>query len=183
MATRKKEAFYFDCPKARRVGQGLRDGGIARFYRGRPELNPITDERDVEACRKRPDLVEVKQITVGKKLVWVPAAEADRRIAQKIGAAVPTFPTPVASPADAGAARNVPTAQPRVRAVVPVQAQDEAVVTLDDKIANVILTKLDKDNPEHFTQGGKPQVKAIADILNIEISAGDRNRVWAEIGE
>ncbi len=46
------------------------------------------------------------------------------------------------------------------------------------------IGKLDQANPDHFTQGGKPQVKAIEELLgNRQISAGDRDAAVAEMAK
>ena len=68
-------------------------------------------------------------------------------------------------------------------AVTPADIEDaEQSGSLDERIAAAIEL-LDPDNPEHFTKGGKPQVKAIEAILGDVIDAADRDRVWDTFGD
>lgn len=50
----------------------------------------------------------------------------------------------------------------------------------DDAIEAIgkVLGLLDPQNPEHFTNGGKPEVKAIEAILEIDITAAERDAAW-----
>lgn len=43
------------------------------------------------------------------------------------------------------------------------------------------IGKLDPENAAHFTKGGKPEVKALADLLGVEITAQQRDAAWAAV--
>ena len=43
------------------------------------------------------------------------------------------------------------------------------------------IDKLDKGNPDHFTNDGKPQVKAIEAVLGLRVTAAERDAAWAEV--
>ncbi|MCK4959717.1 MAG: hypothetical protein KAT00_09950 [Planctomycetes bacterium] len=43
------------------------------------------------------------------------------------------------------------------------------------------IGKLDKDNPEHWTSGGKPQVVTLEGLLGKQISAADRDAAWSAV--
>ena len=57
--------------------------------------------------------------------------------------------------------------------------------TTDDVAAAIV--QLDPQNPDHFTQGGKPKVEAIDDELakrgftDVDVSAEVRDTVWATL--
>ena len=40
------------------------------------------------------------------------------------------------------------------------------------------IAQLDRENPEHFTKGGKPQVEAIEAVLGWNITAAERDAAW-----
>jgi hypothetical protein len=42
------------------------------------------------------------------------------------------------------------------------------------------ISLLDKDNPDHFTQGGKPQCTALEGLMAKPFSASDRDAAWDE---
>jgi len=48
----------------------------------------------------------------------------------------------------------------------------------DDQVAAAIRG-LDAEDPDHWTSGGKPDVRAIADALDARVYAAQRDRVWA----
>ncbi|MGF7175850.1 hypothetical protein [Azospirillum doebereinerae] len=43
------------------------------------------------------------------------------------------------------------------------------------------IGKLDPENPAHFTKAGKPEVKALSDLLGVEITAKQRDDAWAAV--
>ena len=64
-----------------------------------------------------------------------------------------------------------------------IEGEDPATPVTQAEIIAAI-GKLDQGNPDHFTQGGKPQVKAIEEILGgRQISAGDRDAALAEMSK
>jgi hypothetical protein len=42
------------------------------------------------------------------------------------------------------------------------------------------ISLLDKDNPDHFTQGGKPQCTALEGLISKPFSASERDAAWVE---
>ncbi|MCF8491363.1 MAG: hypothetical protein K9H18_19530 [Rhodospirillum sp.] len=46
----------------------------------------------------------------------------------------------------------------------------------DDLIA--AIGKLDRANPAHFTKGGKPETKALEDVVERQVTATERDAAW-----
>ncbi|WP_321276925.1 HI1506-related protein [Thiomicrorhabdus indica] len=42
------------------------------------------------------------------------------------------------------------------------------------------IGQLDPENPEHFTKSGKPELKALRALFGIELTAEQRDQVWAD---
>jgi hypothetical protein len=42
------------------------------------------------------------------------------------------------------------------------------------------ISLLDNDNPDHFTQGGKPQCTALEGLMAKPFSASERDAAWDE---
>ena len=61
----------------------------------------------------------------------------------------------------------------------------EPETAAQDRKARIIaaIGELDPDNPEHFTKGGKPEVKALEAILGFDITAAERDAAWAAFQE
>ncbi len=43
------------------------------------------------------------------------------------------------------------------------------------------IAELDPDNPDHWLKDGRPDVKAIEEIINAKISAAERDVIWEEM--
>lgn len=43
------------------------------------------------------------------------------------------------------------------------------------------IAKLDPANPAHFTKSGRPEVKALSDLIGAEVSSRQRDEAWASL--
>jgi len=77
----------------------------------------------------------------------------------------------------AGAAEKVAD-KPAGKARRPAPAEPAAAPAADPSIADIAaaINGLDKDNPEHYTKGGKPVVAALEAMLGYEITAAQRDQ-------
>jgi len=75
-------------------------------------------------------------------------------------------------PADAPPIRNDDTPD-------PLPPEDDVVITAED-VKSAIFT-LDRANPEHFTETGKPRVKAVSAAIGQTVTAALVAEAWAEI--
>lgn len=59
-----------------------------------------------------------------------------------------------------------------------------AVVTDKDALTltEAILT-LDVSNPDHFTQGGKPELKVLSKLMGRNVPGAERDEAWSAMGE
>ncbi|CAO3355209.1 hypothetical protein [Azospirillum palustre] len=57
-------------------------------------------------------------------------------------------------------------------------ATEEEALSLDRIIA--AIGKLDPANAKHF-KGGKPELKALGELLGAEVTAGQRDQAWAAL--
>lgn len=170
----KNPAHFFELKvsRERKLLLTLPSGLRCMFYRGKPGRNAITDERDVRYLRQHPSFLEVAAVSGGKgkgaPQMWVPVEEAQRYAQRRAQRKVTSTAKEAGGPATAGGGTPPPA------------DRDPAPKTLDERILEIILS-LDSENPEHFTQGGKPSVLAIEAALGQNITAEDRDRVWGAI--
>lgn len=60
-------------------------------------------------------------------------------------------------------------------------ADNEALEIIDgDEVCDLQLAaeQLDPDNEDHWTKDGRPDVRALSDVLDRKVSAKDRNKIW-----
>ncbi|WP_445945490.1 HI1506-related protein [Shewanella sp.] len=74
-------------------------------------------------------------------------------------------------------------ATPLILAAAPPQTQLQTKEAISDNEAmsfSEAISLLDKDNPDHFTQGGKPQCTALEGLMAKPFSASERDAAWDE---
>jgi hypothetical protein len=74
-------------------------------------------------------------------------------------------------------------ATPLISAAAPPQTQLQTKEAISDNEAmsfSEAISLLDKDNPDHFTQGGKPQCTALEGLMAKPFSASERDAAWDE---
>ncbi|MBF0370982.1 MAG: hypothetical protein HQL52_16155 [Magnetococcales bacterium] len=59
----------------------------------------------------------------------------------------------------------------------PVRAAEGSDHTAETPVSAAI-SRLDPDNPSHWTRDGKPRIEALSAILGRSVSGGERNKAW-----
>jgi hypothetical protein len=72
-------------------------------------------------------------------------------------------------------------ATPAVTAETPPKTLPQTQLQTNEAMSfSEAISLLDKDNPDHFTQGGKPQCTALEGLMAKPFSASDRDAAWDE---
>jgi hypothetical protein len=72
-------------------------------------------------------------------------------------------------------------ATPLISAETPPNTLSQTQLQTNEAMSfSAAISLLDKDNPEHFTQGGKPQCTAIEGLMAKPFSASERDAAWHE---
>jgi hypothetical protein len=111
----------------------------------------------------------------------IAAIKADKRLKVSEPNMVPasrSLDSPgIATPLISAAAPLTLAAAPAITAETPPQTQ---LQTNEAMSFSEAISLLDKDDPEHFTQGGKPQCTALEGLMAKPFSASDRDAAWNE---
>lgn len=67
----------------------------------------------------------------------------------------------------------------KIEPVVPVVDVDPTAPTVEEVIT--VILGLDQENPDHFTEAGKPKQRAVSGVLGVDVETKLLNAAWKEI--
>ena len=112
---------------------------------------------------------------------WIDRSEVNRRMAETVLAA--KFDHDWADMEEDAAPPAAPEPEPEERdepeEEEPAQADEDTVDTRRENIL-AAMRSLDRDDPSLWTRSGKPKATAVQEAVGFQVSAGEREALWAE---